>query len=394
MKIGIEAQRIFRRHKHGMDIVALELLRNLQQHDHENQYVIFARPDEDSGMLKASSNLAIVEIPGGPYPYWEQVLLPRAVREHKIDVLHCTSNTAPLTVHVPVVLTLHDIIYLEKLNLTRGSWYQIFGNLYRRWNVPAVVPRVSKIITVSDFEHRRIQQYFNLGDGKLETVYNGVGKHFRPITDEQVLSSVRRKYALPSRYVFFLGNTDPKKNVIGVLKALAILEETGKLDFALVMPDIDRSFITKLADEVGRPDILTHIHFTGYIPNEELPAIYGMASVFLYPSLRESFGIPILEAMACGTPVITSATSSMPEVAADAALLVNPSEPREIAEGILRLMTDPALRNEFILKGKSRAEFFSWEKNAQQTLAIYREVVSRSGSGSRSKNADIQFGSV
>lgn len=378
MRIGIEAQRIFRRHKHGMDIVALELLRNLQELDGENHYVVFAKPDEDRDILKESSNLTIVEIEGGPYPYWEQVLLPRAVREHRVDLLHCTSNTAPLKTSVPIVLTLHDIIYLEKLNLTQGSPYQVFGNLYRRWNVPAVVPRVSKVITVSDFEHRRIQQYFNLAGDKLKTVYNGVGKHFRQITDEEKLSSVRKKYSLPPRYIFFLGNTDPKKNVRGVLKALGILEERGKLDFQLVMPDIDRNFIAKLVNETGKADILKHIHFTGYIPNEELPAIYCMSAAFLYPSLRESFGIPILEAMACGTPVVTSTTSSMPEVAADAALLVNPTDPGQIADGMVRVMNDPVLREDLIGKGKVRANYFSWQKNAEQTLSIYREVVSRS----------------
>ena len=375
MKIGIEAQRIFRKHKHGMDIVALELIRNLQEIDHDNDYVIFVKPDVDRDVLHESENVRIVEIASSPYPYWEQVLLPAAVESHRIELLHCTSNTAPLKLNIPLVLTLHDIIYLEKLSFTRGSWYQIFGNFYRRWNVPAVVRNVSSIITVSNYEHERIQQYFGLEENKVQTVYNGVGKHFQQIEDQHSLSSIRQKYTLPPSFVFFLGNTDPKKNVEGVLKALAILENRGELNFKLVMPDIDRDYIIKMAGRITNADILKCIHFTGYIPNNDLPAIYTMARVFLYPSLRESFGIPILEAMACGTPVVTSTTSSMPEVADDAALLVNPNDPEEIANAIVRAFSDETLRQQLIQKGKSRAAHFSWRKNAEQTLSIYRDVI-------------------
>src|SRR5690606_1350661 len=173
MKIGIEAQRIFRKKKHGMDIVALQLIRELQKADTENAYFIFVKEDEDHGVLQETPNFKIITIKSAPYPYWEQVLLPREAKKYGVDVLHCTSNTAPIRIDIPLVITVHDIIYLEKVNLTAGTWYQRLGNLYRRWNVPAVAGKSARIITVSDYERERIINHFALPTNHVQTVYNG-----------------------------------------------------------------------------------------------------------------------------------------------------------------------------------------------------------------------------
>ena len=372
LRIGIEAQRLFRPHKHGMDIVALELIRNLQQLDQYNEYFIFVKPDEDNQVLRATPNFHLVEVAGGPYPLWEQLLLPRAARRLGVDLLHCTSNTAPLRAGVPLVLTLHDIIYLEPLDLRRGSWYQRAGNLYRRWNVPKVVPQSQRVLTVSAFEQARIEQ--RLPGSSLQVVYNGVGEQFRSITDAAALAAARARYNLPERFIFFLANTDPKKNLRGVLQALAQLKQRGQLTCRLVMLDYKESALSALLQELNAPALRADILLCGYVPNQQLPLIYSLADIFLYPSLRESFGIPILEAMACGTPVITSTTSSMPEVAGDAALLVDPTRPDAIAAAILRLQNEPAERAALVAKGLARVRQFSWRETARQVLQVYEEV--------------------
>jgi hypothetical protein len=160
MKIGIEGQRLFRKKKHGMDMVALELIRELQKIDHENEYFIFIKPDEDDSVLKETPNFKIVKLEGGSYPMWEQFALPKAASEAGCQILHCTSNTAPLNCKIPVVVTLHDIIYMESnyLRILTGSAtsYQKFGNVYRKLVVPRVVKMSQKIITVSHFEKNRI----------------------------------------------------------------------------------------------------------------------------------------------------------------------------------------------------------------------------------------------
>lgn len=374
LRIGIEAQRLFRSHKHGMDIVALELIKHLQELDHENEYFIFVKPDEDNAVLRETPNFHLVQVAGGPYPLWEQVLLPRAARQAGVQLLHCTSNTAPLWAGVPLVLTLHDIIYLEPLDLRRGSWYQRAGNLYRRWNVPRVVPQCERVLTVSAFERARIEQRLPGPAGQVQVVYNSAGEQFRPITDAATLAAAKARYKLPERFIFFLANTDPKKNLRGVLQALAQLKQQGQLDLKLVMLDYQESALAAILAEVGAPELRAEIVLCGYVPNQELPLIYNLAQLFLYPSLRESFGIPILEAMACGAPVITSDTSSMPEVAGGAALLVDPFRPETIAAAILQLQNDPIARAALVAKGLQRVQYFSWRETARQVREIYKQV--------------------
>lgn len=374
MKIGIEAQRIFRKKKHGMDLVAVQLIRNLQQIDTKNEYFIFVKDDEDNTVIRETSNFHVIKIKRAPYPYWEQVLLPQEAKKYGIQVLHCTSNTAPLNTDVPLLITLHDIIYLEKLNFTKGTWYQILGNLYRRWNVPLAVKKSACLLTVSDYERERILSHFNLSPHKIKTVYNGVSEIFKAVKNESVLQAIKHKYKLPDQFVFYLGNTDPKKNMEGVMRALAVLRKRNQLNFKLLMLDIDRAFLHKMAAKIGDTGVLNYIVCCGYVPNHELPAIYSIARLFLYPSLRESFGIPILESMACGTPVITSNTSSMPEVAGKAAFLVNPFDPEDIASGIMKVLNNERLQHALVQKGLARSACFSWKNNAIETLHLYETL--------------------
>ncbi len=375
MRIGIEAQRIFRPKKHGMDMVALELIKNIQQIDTTNEYVVFVKEDEDNLVIQESPNVKIVKVKSASYPVWEQLHLPAAAKKHGVDLLHCTSNTAPVKLSVPLVLTLHDIIYLEKISLNQGTAYQKFGNIYRRLIVPKIVPKAKRILTVSNFENERIVSHFKLKSNQVITVYNGVGTHFKPVCNQDELVQAKTKYNLPNDFVFFLGNTDPKKNVIGVLKALDILEKSGKLDFKLVMLDINREYLSNLTNQIGNPNLLNHINFTGYVKNNELPAIYSQADLFLYPSLRESFGIPLLEGMACGVPVVTSNTSSMPEIAHDAAIITDPFKPETIANAIIELRNNPLLKKQLSERGIKRSADFSWANNARQTISIYECVL-------------------
>jgi glycosyltransferase involved in cell wall biosynthesis len=374
MRIGIEAQRIQRRKKHGMDIVAVELIRHLQQADAENEYFIFVKPGEDPDVIRETANFHIVEIPPSPYPYWEQVALPRYAVKYRLDLLHCTSNTAPLSGKIPLLITLHDIIYLEKLHLTRGTWYQRLGNIYRRWNVPKAYKKAARILTVSDFEKSGIQKFFGT-ETTVTTVYNAVSDHFKPVDDREMLEEMRKKYSLPPRFIFFLGNTDPKKNLRRVLKAYGIFLESSEEKLPLVMPDLDRSFLRSALQESAYPDLEHHIVLTGYVPNAELPYIYNLAEIFLYPSVRESFGIPVLEAMACGIPVIASNTSSLPEIAGDAALFADPYDEKDIAAQILLLLDNRELKKALSEKGIQRAKAFSWKRTAEQVKEIYGETI-------------------
>lgn len=379
LTIGIEGQRLYRKKKHGMDMVALELIKNLQILDTVNNYIIFVKPDEDKTCIPEAPNFTIVELVSKyGYPGWEQSVLPKAALAHKCDILHCTSNTGPLYSKVPLVITLHDIIYLEKVSLLTkgGTWYQKLGNMYRRFIVPPVIKKSKKVITVSNYEKHRINAYFKLPENRLTAIYNGVGSHFKKIQDQQLLTTIKQKYRLPDKFLFFLGNTDPKKNTKGVLKAFADFNKKYPDEYKLVMLDFDKDKLSQLLQEISAPEICHLIQLTGYVVNTELPAIINQCSVFLYPSLRESFGIPILEGMACGVPVITSNTSSMPEIvgAGKAALIVDPFKPEEITEAICKIIEDKALAEQLGAKGIVRAKEFSWKIMAQHVLNLYNEV--------------------
>ncbi len=374
MKIAIEAQRIFRPRKHGMDFVALEMIRELQKIDTVNEYRIYIKPDSDR-CLTETPNFKIVELPAfGGYPMWEQWALPRAVEDWKPDILHCTSNTAPLNTSAKLVITLHDIIFLEKGHeegTKNKSFYQKMGKYYRKLVVPPVLKKATKIITVSRFEQKRITEALQLPADKLIAVYNGFSNHFYP---RETDASVINKYGLPAKYFFFLGNTDPKKNTQRVLEAYnAYLKQTSN-PAKLVIADLKEEFISHF-DVWKDADFRKNIVLLGYVFNTDLPAIYSMADIFLYPSLRESFGIPILESMACGVPIITSNTSAMPEIAGDGALLVDPFDEKDILNKILLLENNPEIALKQREYGLERVNLFSWRKTAEDVLEIYKSIV-------------------
>lgn len=370
MRIAIEAQRIFRPHKHGMDFVALEIIRKLQKIDRDNEYYIIVSPDTDR-CLQESRNFHIIELKCPTYPLWEQIVLPRFIRSLKPDLLHCTSNTAPLYCNVPLVLTLHDIIYLEKRQSSNKSLYQEMGWYYRRLIVPRILPKCKKIITVSNFEKDRISKSLHLTDDRLVAVYNGYNTHFciQP-KDWKIID----KYIERTPYIFFLGNTDPKKNTTRVLRAYDIYLKHSTQKLPMLIADLDEAYINSILERENLQSIKPNLRFPGYVSNNDLSALYSGAFAFLYPSIRESFGIPMLEAMACGTPLIAGNTSAMPEIAGEGAILVDPFSERSIAEKILQLENDEQLYKTQVAYGLERVKLFSWQKSAEALLKIYKEV--------------------
>ena len=370
MKIGIEAQRIFRANKHGMDYVVLQEILQLQQIDRDNEYYVLVSPGPDR-CVTSTDRMHVVEVPMPSYPLWEQVALPLAVRRTGVEMLHCTSNTAPLWCHVPLVLTLHDIIFLEPRDKTNRSLYQNLGWLYRRLVVPRILDKCRRIITVSQYEKDNIMRRLGIDEQRMAMIYNGYNDYFRPLSDT---AGIYKQYIDRQGYIFFLGNTDPKKNTERTLVAYARYVEQSTVKRPLLMADLDRDYLDDIIARNHIGHIRPLLHLPGYISNSHLPYVYNGAFAFLYTSLRESFGIPLLEAMACGTPVITSDTSSMPEIGGRQAILVDPTSPDAIASMLLRLETDAAFYEEKRKVGLERATHFSWEQTARQLLSLYNEV--------------------
>ena len=370
MRIGIEAQRIFRNNKHGMDYVVLEEIKELQKSDNRNEYFVFVAPGEDH-CLHDSKNVHIIEIGSNFYPLWEQFSLPRAVNQLNLDMLHCTSNTAPILCKIPMILTLHDIIFLEPRDKSNKSLYQNMGWLYRRFVVPRILKKCKRIITVSEFEYNNIISKLHIPDEKMVMIYNGYNEWFKPVEDIEL---IYQQYIEEPGYFFFLGNTDPKKNTERTLIAYSHYLEKSNVKRKLLMADLDRSFLDDIIERNHIENIKDYMVIPGYIKNADLPYVYNNAFAFLYTSLRESFGIPLLEAMACGTPVITSNTSSMPEIGGSEALMVNPQNADEITEKMLLLEEDNIIYQKQKEIGIRRAQQFSWKYTAEQLLTVYEDV--------------------
>ena len=372
MRIGIEAQRIFRKNKHGMDYVVLQEILEIQKMDTENEFFIFVKPGEDH-CVKSTENVHVIEIACPSYPLWEQWALPQAAKKAKVDILHCTSNTAPIWCDIPLVLTLHDIIFLEPRDKQNKSLYQNLGWFYRRLDVPRILDKCQRIITVSNFEMENIINKLNIPRERMVMIYNGYNEWFRPINNCDLPKAISQKLTA-NDYFFFLGNTDPKKNTERTLVAYSKYLSQSSIKRKLLMADLDTNYLNDIITRNGIENIREKIVMPGYIVNSDLPFIYNNAFAFLYTSLRESFGIPLLEAMACGTPVITSNTSSMPEIGGADAILVNPESSNEITSMMLRLETDESFYQKQKTIGLERAKLFSWKKTTEQLLRLYQEV--------------------
>lgn len=372
MKIGIEAQRIFRKNKHGMDYVVLQEIKELQQIDHVNEYYVFVKPGEDH-CVGSTANVHVIELKCPSYPLWEQWALPRAAKKCGVEILHCTSNTAPLWCDIPLVLTLHDIIFLEPRDKQNHSLYQNMGWLYRRLIVPKILDKCRRIITVSNFEMENIISKLNISRERMAMIYNGYNDWFKSIDKCELPKAISQKLTA-NNYFFFLGNTDPKKNTERTLVAYSNYLKQSDVKRKLLMADLDPDYLNAIIEHNNIENIRENILMPGYIVNSDLPSIYNNAFAFLYTSLRESFGIPLLEAMACGTPVITSNTSSMPEIGGQDAILVNPENSDEITAMMLRLEMDQAFYEQQKLIGLERAKLFSWKQTAENLLKLYHDV--------------------
>lgn len=375
MRIGIEAQRIFRNKKHGMDIVVLELIRALMQQDTVNEYFIFVKAGEDRNCLPAAPNFHIIEVPGITYADWEQIFLPIYARKYQLDVLHCSSNTQPVFYRGKTVLTLHDVIFLEKnYRQKTSSFYQRLGGWYRKLVVPAIVHRSSHVITVSHFEKQRIQEVLHMQEAGISVVYNAFGEQFsKPLSNDEIVQ-VREKYHLPEKFIFYIGNTDPKKNFANTLKAYKIYCLHAMDPLPLVIADVEEKFLNEILTETKTKLIRHRIIKCDYINNRDLPAIYQAAAFFLYPSLRESFGIPVLESMASGTPVITSNISALPEISGNAAMLVDPHDAANIAKAMIQISSDQVYADELRRRGDIQSKQFNWHRSAEQVLKIYQSI--------------------
>jgi glycosyltransferase involved in cell wall biosynthesis len=374
LNIAIEVQRIFRPRKHGMDVVAHELLKRLPLGTDSIDYHVMVKDDSDQ-CLSTIPHRIIHTLRKAPYFIWEQYFLPRACHKLKADILHCTANTAPITGSMPLILTLHDVIFLEQSNLrAKASWYQRLGNLYRSAIVSTVAKKALKIITVSDFQKKLIVEKLGVPAEKIKVIYNGADERFFDHYSDEQIDAIMQKFQLMRGYIFFMANTDARKNTSGVLKAYAQLLLNNPSAPRLLVKGLKDEQLEQMLKHEKLGWLEEHIDTIGYVGYIDLPAIYQAASMLWFPSFSEGFGLPIVEAMASGTPVITSGVSCMPEIAGDAALFIDPVNPTSIAFAAQLILNDPEVAAQLSANGRKRAALFTWDTAIKKTVEVYHEV--------------------
>ncbi len=376
MRIGIEgkvlAPKIGGIGRYAINLVKALLSISAEEHP-DMEFVIFTAPQTDQSVLDGFGAGSCDRFRGVKSSLLRSsFFLPAGLVLEQIDVFHGLDHAG-----IPFffkkgkyVVTLHDVIALvlpETFPLKYRLVFQVAFSAIRRQADMVIVP--------SESAREDVVRYLKVDRGRIAIIPYGCEERFRPVGDPECFEAVRRKYGLPERYVLFVGILQPRKNVATLLRAFSLLlvEKLGQ-DLKLVVAGERGWGYGDLFETVEALGLHDHVIFTGFVEEEDLPDLYRGALLFVYPSLYEGFGLPILEAMACGTPVITSNISSMPEVAGDAAVLVDPTQPEALASAMASVLTDEELRKGLQWKGIARASGFSWDAVARKTLQVYTSL--------------------
>ena len=309
---------------------------------------------------------------------WEQIRLPRLIRQRHADLLHAPGYVAPFHAGVPTVITVYDLIALRWPQYCKRS-----NVLNYRLQLPLSIRRATGIIVPSEATRQDLIDRFPAAAPKTRVIPLAITDDFHVIDQTDVLDGVRTRYGLPRQFILFVGQLEPKKNVPALIHAFARLRSTTTLPHKLVLAGGQGWEFDAIEKAVALSGVDEDIIFTGFVPEEDLPALFNQADLFVFPSLCEGFGIPPLEAMACGIPVVTSNCTSLPEVVGDAAVLIdNPQDTCELTHAMEQLLTDPTLREDMKAKGLERATLFSWTSTARSVEAFYRDMLRGVSTGS------------
>lgn len=365
MRIGVDSRPLREKQTSGIPMYVRNLLEQLARLDHENEYVLYAHKSFDfpipnhrwSKRYGAATRYGSV---------WMQAELPLWLRRDKIDIFWGTQHILPLLMpkRIKAILTVHDLVHQ-----VFPETMKILNYYINKFVIPPSIERTDVIVAISKWTLKDVLTYLN-PEGKLMFVNHlGVGKQFYPRDREAAARRVHSVHGIRRPYLLTVGTFEPRKNIQGTIKAFARIADRIPHHLALVG---QKGWKTDDLDQlIHQSSIRDRIHPLGYVSDDVLPDIYAAADAFIFPSLYEGFGLPPLEAMASAVPVVCSNVSSIPEIVGDAALLVNPNSPEEIAEGIVSVVENKELRDRLIDRGLARAGEYTWEKTARRMMDIY-----------------------
>ena len=369
MRIGIDARKL---HDYGIGTYIRNLLRELAAIDRQTEYVLFTRPQDVGVAASLGENFRAVPNRSGHYSLAEQISIPLAVKRERLDLFHATHYVLPAMTPSKTVVTIHDCIHLMFPQYQRHR----VAYAYARASLFTAAHKSDRIFTVSEQSKRDILKFFNVPPEKIVVTPNAIDNRFSAPPSEEHVTQTRERYQLSHSYLLYVGNIKPHKNLERLIEAFHLVRLQGRSELELLIIGDEISKLQSLRRAVRKYDIHRYVRFLGYVPDKTLAVLYRLASVFVFPSLYEGFGLPPLEAMASGTPVVTSNVSSLPEVVGDAAVLVDPYNAEAIAHGILTVLRSMHLRNELRERGLKRVKDYSWTRSVQRVRQIYGEVLS------------------
>jgi glycosyltransferase involved in cell wall biosynthesis len=367
VRIGIDARKL---HDFGIGTYIRNLLRQLARLDRQTEFVVLCRPADCEALASLGENFRAVPETSGNYSIAEQIRIPLALKREKVTLFHAPHYVLPPLVRCRSVVTIHDCIHLMFPQYLPSR----FALGYARASIRLAAWRATRVLTVSESSKRDILRFVDTTPEKIDVIYNAYDERFGVEPREEDVLRVRERYQLSDEFVLYAGNVKPHKNLERLIEAFDMVRKRGLDRLKLVLIGDEISKYAALRRAVHQHQLHKYVRFLGYLPEETLAVMYRLAGVFVFPSLYEGFGLPPLEAMASGTPVVTSNVSSLPEVAGGAAVLVDPYSPQAIADGIHRVLTDEALRRSLRQKGLARAAQFSWEQSVRRVREIYNDA--------------------
>jgi glycosyltransferase involved in cell wall biosynthesis len=367
MRIAIDARKL---RDFGIGTYIRNILMELSRLDRDTEYVVLCRPDDVEAGDVLGRNFRMVPETADTYSIAEQFKIPLSLAREGVQMVHEPHYVLPPLLRCRSVVTIHDCIHLmfPEYLPNKLAYYYAKGSM---WTASR---KADRILTVSEASKKDILRFFNVAPEKVEVIYNAIDERFLAPANAERMDLVRQRYQLDHPFVLYVGNIKPHKNIERLIDAFGRARAQGPDDLKLIIIGDEISKYPALRQSVHRHKLDKHVRFLGFQPMETLAAFYRLARAFVFPSLYEGFGLPPLEAMACGTPVVTSNVSSLPEIAGGAALLVDPYDEEAIASAIVRAVTDDTLRAELIEKGVQRARTFSWTQSVKKIHSIYMEV--------------------
>lgn len=367
MRIGIDAHMVGRRET-GNESYIVGLVSGLSRVDEQHEYCVFTldRPQPLAGLNASRFEIqriwpanGLVRIP---------VSMPLLARHQRLDLLHMT-YIAPPVCPCPTVVAVHDISFAHFPEFFSPQVQLVLSTL-----VPISLRRAAQVLTLSNHTKREITARYHIPEDRITVTHAAASRTYRPIPEVEARARLDGMYRIPDRFILAVGNIQPRKNLTRLVQAYARLRHRGDLPHKLVVVGQSSWHASPVFEAVERNGLSDEVVFTGYVPEADLCLLYNLAELFVYPSLYEGFGLPPLEAMACGTPTITSDTSSLPEVVGDAALMFDPYRVEDIASAIASVASDANLREKLSTRGLEQACQFSWEKTAERALASFEEA--------------------